>query len=163
MTRAQPFRYWLPAIAWAAVILLMSGDAASAGQSGLWFRGVFPFLTDDQFFIVHFAIRKGAHVFAYGVLGLLNFRAVRGPRQGWRGIWSALAVIMAFAVAVTDEGRQSLSLGRTGSISDVFLDVASAAGVQFLFWRKSRTRWAGAIVGSDETLPDSSARGAAGG
>lgn len=157
MMRAKLYR--VAAILWTAIILLMSGESASAGHSGMWLREFFSALADDQFFILHFAIRKLAHVVAYGVLGLLYFSAIRGSRVGWRRHWSLIAVAVAILVALIDEGRQAFTLSRTGAISDVLLDSVSAAGAQFFIWRRSRS--ADAIVRSDEVFPDSPARRAA--
>jgi VanZ family protein len=132
--RARPFRLWLPAAAWAALILLFSTSAASADQTGDLLRRFLRGLTDEQFSFAHFAIRKTAHLVEYAILGLLNYRAVRGGREGWQWRWAAFAVAVAVGVAALDEGIQSFVPSRTASAWDVLVDTIGAASAQFL-WR----------------------------
>ncbi len=68
--------------------------------------------------LVNHALRKGAHVVAYGLLGLLAWFADRR---------TFVALAMTAAVAVADETRQSLTLTRSGTVWDVLLDLAGAA------------------------------------
>ena len=125
--RAQQFGRWLPAVVWAALILLSSGDAASADATGSFLQTIFKGLTRDQIFILNFVIRKGAHLAAYGILGALNLRALRGEKP-------LLALALSVLVAIIDESRQAISPARNGSPWDVRLDTAAAAGAQ-LWWR----------------------------
>ncbi len=81
---------------------------------------------------LHFVIRKTGHVVAYGLLGWLDFRAVRGPRRGWTLAWSAIAVVLAVAVASLDEYHQSFFASRTGVPTDVVIDGCGAALAQLL-------------------------------
>jgi VanZ family protein len=66
---------------------------------------------------VNHAVRKAGHIFFYGVLAVLAWRADRR----W---FVALGVVLL--VASIDEYRQSLTLARTGTPWDVVLDVCSA-------------------------------------
>ena len=83
-------------------------------------------------FILNYTSRKTAHIGAYGLLAILNFRAIRGERSGWNLRWSIQAVLFALAVAVADECRQSFSGSRSGSAVDVLFDLWGAAVSQFL-------------------------------
>ncbi len=95
-----------------------------------WFLPPF----SPEFEPVHVLIRKTLHVLAYGLLGALDFRAVRGPRMGWRLGWSIAAVALAAAVASLDEYHQSFFASRTGMPSDVVIDTCGAILAQ-LIWR----------------------------
>lgn len=88
--------------------------------------------TNPAFEEVHFGIRKILHVLAYGLLGYLDFRAVRGPRSGWQLRWSMIALTLVLVIASLDEWHQSHVPGRTGQGRDVALDFVGAAIAQIL-------------------------------
>lgn len=137
MTRARQFlRYWLPALAWAAVLLALAGDSASGSNTEtlieLVLKPIFGEMRFQTIFILNYTSRKTAHIGAYGLLAILNFRAIRGERSGWNLRWSIQAVLFALAVAVADECRQSFSGSRSGSAVDVLFDLWGAAVSQFL-------------------------------
>ena len=99
-------------------------------------RWLLPNLSQANFDVIHLYVRKGVgHVCDYGVLSLLWFRAFRGG-LGYRGGRAFLCSVgLCLAVALLDEGHQSLAF-RTGSLSDVGLDSAasfSAALILTLF------------------------------
>jgi VanZ family protein len=130
-------RYWLPPALWTGVILLASTDFFSATNSGEWLQTLIPTilgraLSPAQFEVIHFFIRKTAHLIEYAILGALLFRAVRDERRGWSVRWSAVAVLVAAVVASTDEWHQTLIPSRTGAASDVLIDVAGATVAQIL-------------------------------
>jgi VanZ family protein len=85
-----------------------------------------------MFEAIHFTLRKLAHVVAYGILGYLNFRAIRGPRTGFRRKWSVAAVGLALLVAAADEWNQSKLPFRSGTGFDVMLDLAGAMLAQVI-------------------------------
>ena len=82
-------------------------------------------------------MRKIGHGLSYGVLYFLWFRAFRahmGLSQG-RTCLSSLGVCLV--VAITDEGHQSFSASRVGSVADVLLDLSGsglAALLTLAFW-----------------------------
>ncbi len=88
--------------------------------------------------IIHYLIRKGMHVAAYGILGALDFRAVRRGRSGWNATWGWIAFALAGAVAAADELHQSFVPSRSGKFGDFALDVASAGAVQLIWMLFSR-------------------------
>ncbi len=129
--------YWLPAIAWAAVILSASTDAFSGANTGsvlerivVWITGhpVLPSTLDG----LNFAIRKCAHLTEHGIFGALAFRALRGQQKSWTLRWAIGAILLAACVASIDELHQTFVPSRTGTWHDVVLDVAGAAMAQIL-------------------------------
>jgi VanZ family protein len=134
-------RYWLPPLAWCGLILVISGDLGSARNTGSilkWLLSWFPPLSQAHFDLLHFYIRKGVgHFGNYGFLYFLWFRAIRMQRRypSWRAFLCALGLCLA--LALLDEGHQSLFASRTGSLKDVPLDLSGAATMALLislFW-----------------------------
>jgi VanZ family protein len=136
VTRARLFGYWAPAILWAALLLSLGGETASAQNTGSLLAtllgALFDAITYEQAMIIHWAIRKSAHIVAYAILGWLNFRALRAGRPGWSLRWSVVAVLMALAVAIADELHQAMSPQRTAALADVAFDLWGAVVSQFL-------------------------------
>jgi VanZ family protein len=89
-------RAWWPALLWAAAIFSMSTDVFSSVHTGTVIEPILrwlkPSLTERQFHLAHYFIRKSAHFTEYFVFCLLLFRAVRGDRQGWRRTWGLTAL-----------------------------------------------------------------------
>jgi len=131
-------RYTLPAIVWTIAVLLASSDFFSATHTGSWLRGIFEHLLGQtlpspQIDWLNFLWRKSAHCIAYGILSALWFRALRADaKERWVAQWAWTAILIAAAVAVTDEIHQSFVPSRSGSPYDVMLDTTSAALVQGL-------------------------------
>ena len=123
---------------WAALLLLLGGDTMSGGSTVGLLGQLFSSLTSDQLVILNWMIRKSAHVCAYAIQALLNFRAIRGERHGWTLRWSVTAVLLALVVAVADELHQSYSSVRTGAAADVAFDLWGAAVSQFLVKGRGR-------------------------
>lgn len=136
VTRARLFLDWAPAILWAALLLSLGGNSLSGRATGgflvRFLTPIFGPLSFDQLIVINWTIRKCAHICSYAILGLLNYRAIRGGRPGWSLRWSVMAVLMAFAVAVADELHQTLSPQRTAAIVDVGFDLWGAVVSQFL-------------------------------
>jgi VanZ family protein len=124
------------------MILAAAGSTMSASRTAFWLaailRGVIGAEPDPAVFdVVHTLIRKGAHVVEYAALSLLSFRAVRAERRGWRLQWSVICVVFCLIVAVADESLQARSTLRTGTPWDVLIDLAAAAGIQWILRRRS--------------------------
>ena len=100
---------WLPVVAWAALIFLLSSfEAPDVGSGG-----------------VDYVVRKLAHLTEYALLGLLASRAFRGSsRDGLRTRWFLASVILIVVYALADEYHQSFVPSRTGSIYDSLIDIA---------------------------------------
>lgn len=103
-----------------------------------------PDLTDEQFEMVHHAIRKTGHFTEYALLGLLLWRALKTEQSFTKFVPAAqfVAVLLLCAFyASTDEFHQRFVKGREPSVQDVMLDTCGAAfglGVYGWFTRKKR-------------------------
>lgn len=72
---------------------------------------------------IQFWLRKGAHIFIYGLLGLvLAYGLKTKGMEGFRR-WLAAAVLV-LVIAIFDEWNQQSVPGRTGREADVLLDMA---------------------------------------
>ncbi len=114
-------------------MLALSGDLGSSRNSGKILHWLLPNLSDHQFDVIHFYVRKGVgHVGDYSVLSLLWFRAFRAGLGYRRGRAFLCSVGLCLAVALLDEGHQSLLGSRTGSLWDVGLDLAASSSVALI-------------------------------
>lgn len=115
---------------WMAVIFVLSHQSASisSGQSSVFveqLRHIAPSV-DQQ--LLTFLVRKGAHIFAYFVLGILTFNAL------WRVDLSkfkfnyplGLSIIVCALYATSDEFHQLFISGRSGEIRDIIIDSCAA-------------------------------------
>jgi VanZ family protein len=135
---------WLPACAWAVMIVVASTDAFSPENTARTIlpvlHGLMPQSTAATLDHVHFAIRKLAHFVEYFIFSLLLLRAVRGDRSGWKPHWVLIALAIAAAYSVLDELHQSFVPSRTASGWDSLLDTIGAAVAQLTFWGWFRLR-----------------------
>jgi len=91
----------------------------------------------------HVFIRKSGHVFGYGLLSILLFRAWRetlhvSENRSWTFRWSTMALLGTALVAGLDEWHQSYLPTRTGRWQDVVLDTCAGIAAQLvllLYWR----------------------------
>jgi len=138
--RHHLLKAWIAAILWLIVISIESTNLASSSNTS---RILYPLLhylfalNWEQFEPLHFYIRKGGHVFGYGLLSILLFRAWRetlpalgNPRWTWR--WANISVLGTALVASLDEWHQSFIPSRTGTPRDVLLDTCAGIGAQIL-------------------------------
>ena len=115
---------------WMVVIFVLSHQSASisSGQSGVFveqLRHIAPSV-DQQ--LLTFLVRKGAHIFAYFVLGILTFNAL------WRVDLSKfkfnrpamLSIIVCALYAASDEFHQLFVSGRSGEVRDIIIDSCAA-------------------------------------
>jgi len=142
--RHEVLKAWIAAILWLIVIAIESSAWLSAHNTS---RILYPLLhylfgiSHLRFEHIHFYLRKGGHVFGYGLLSILLFRAWREtlPAQGdprWTMRWAGFALLGTALVASLDEWHQSFIPGRTGVWQDVVLDTCAglAAQVLVLLW-----------------------------
>lgn len=138
--RHHVLKAWIAATLWLIVIAIESTDWLSSHNTGHLLYPLFHFLfglSPDQFEIWHFFIRKGGHVFGYGLLSFFLFRAWREslpatPQHGWTIRWSSLALLGTALVASLDEWHQSFIPSRTGRWQDVVLDTTAGLATQIL-------------------------------
>ena len=148
--RHQVLKAWIAAILWMIVIAIESTKWLSAHNTS---RILFPVLHYlfglgySSFQHWHFYMRKAGHVFGYGLLSILLFRAWRETlpalnHSRWTIRWAAMAVIGTAIVASLDEWHQSFLPSRTGTVHDVVLDTCAAIAAQILvlLWAGSRRR-----------------------
>lgn len=99
---------WLPAVAWASVLFVLSSQPVLPSPPGV----------ND----------KMAHAVSYGLLGVLCLAGL--SRGEWHGVtWrrALVAVGLAIAYGVTDEVHQAFVPGRSPDVADVVADGAGAA------------------------------------
>jgi VanZ family protein len=138
--RHHVLKAWIAAILWLIVIAIESSAWLSANNTGRILYPVFHFLFGmnwERFEYWHFYMRKGGHVFGYGLLSILLFRAWRetlpaGSAAKWSFRWASMAVFGTALVASLDEWHQSFIPTRTGTVRDVVLDTCAGTGAQIL-------------------------------
>jgi len=108
-------RLWLPVVAWAALIFVLSSVPDLGTGLGGW----------------DYVLRKFAHAAEYAVLGALLMRATGKPR---------LAFALATLYAVSDEAHQSFVPSRSASAVDVSIDSIGAICGTLLSYRRNRRR-----------------------
>lgn len=127
--KRKNFMAWLFVFVWMGLIFYLSHQ--SANESSQLSGGVVAFVLHILHTIIpqsievsafHTFIRKGAHFFAYFILGILIYRALWGR---WKNFFMALFI--AFLYAVSDEVHQLFIPGRSGEFRDVLIDSAGAA------------------------------------
>jgi VanZ family protein len=148
--RHSVLKTWIAAVLWLVVITIESSDLASSNNTRRILYPLLHFLFGldwDRFEPWHFLIRKGGHVFGYGLLSILLFRAWHATfplvsTARWNPRWAGLAVVGTALVASLDEWHQSFLPSRTGTWRDVVLDTCAAIAAQVLivvwvkvFWK----------------------------
>lgn len=144
--RHHVLKAWVALILWLIVLAIESTSYLSAHNTS---RILYPLLhfffgvTRASFEPWHFFIRKAGHVFGYGLLSILLFRAWRETlpvigNQKWTFRWANIAVLGTALVASLDEWHQSYIPSRTGTVRDVILDTCAGIGAQILvfLWLK---------------------------
>jgi VanZ family protein len=146
--RHSVLKAWIAAILWLIVIAIESTDLASANNTSRFLYPLLHYLFGmdlEHFKPLHFFLRKSGHVFGYGLLSILFFRAWRetlpalgDPKWTWR--WANISVLGTALVASLDEWHQTFIPTRTGTVHDVVLDACAAIGAQVLvlLWVKRR-------------------------
>jgi len=138
--RHSVLKAWIAAILWLIVISIESTAYLSAHNTSRFLFPVLHYLFGislEHFEPLHFFLRKGGHVFGYGLLSVLLFRAWREtlPALGnpkWTFRWANIGVLGTALVASLDEWHQSFIPSRTGSVRDVILDSCAGIGAQVL-------------------------------
>jgi VanZ family protein len=131
---------WIAAILWLTVIAIESSNLASSNNTSRILYPLLHFLFRmdlAHFEHLHFYLRKGGHVFGYGLLSFLLFRAWRetlpiANGAKWTLRWATLAVLGTAVVASLDEWHQSFIPSRTGTARDVLLDTCAGIAAQIL-------------------------------
>ena len=121
---------WLLFAGCAGLVLYLGSDdfsmSATNGMLGPIIDWLLPDWTALDRWHLHVRMRKLAHSAEYGVLALLAFNAVFASLDTILARIAALALLLVWGVAATDELRQAYSQNRTGSLGDVALDLLGA-------------------------------------
>jgi VanZ family protein len=151
-------RYWLPPLAWTALIWSVSSDLGSADHSAgpfAWIlTALFPWATPAQIDLAHAAVRKLGHMVEYAILAALWFRALYVARRLPFTTSALVALAISVAWAITDEVHQSFVPSRTASALDVIVD-SSGATLCLLLVRLRTARFDGptsAVKGGEAVL-----------
>ena len=146
--RQQVLKAWIALILWLIVIAIESTTYLSSHNTSRFLYPLLHFLfgiDEAGFEPYHTFIRKSGHVFGYGLLSILMFRAWRETLPSSRGAkwtirWANIAVLGTCLVASLDEWHQSFLPTRTGILRDVSLDSCAGLAAQlalFLYYRWS--------------------------
>ena len=127
MMMTKTVKYWGPVVLWMGFTYVMSTDAFSSEHTSRIIepilRFLFPSISPHALHLVHFAIRKLAHLTEYFVLGLLLFRAIRSGSIERRSLrWAMVSLILVALFAAGDEFHQMFVASRGPSIIDVAID-----------------------------------------
>jgi VanZ family protein len=135
-------RLWLPVLVWMTLVFSFSADGESNRHSSRFFEPIlhwlFPQMPSAQVEAIHHLIRKCGHLTEYAILALLLWRAIRQsagnlPRPWhWGEVGLTLACVWLYAAG--DELHQVFVPGRTGQVSDVFIDTAGGALALLALW-----------------------------
>jgi VanZ family protein len=147
MSKTRSFvKYWLLPLAWMSLIFLGSSDSHSYQHSSRLIEPLlhwlFPRMSQQRVETIHHLFRKCAHLTEYATFGLLLWRALRKPvrhdLRPWRWREAAIAVVIVFLYASTDEFHQRFVPSRTPLISDVLIDTSGAIIGMILLWAVGR-------------------------
>jgi VanZ family protein len=138
---------WLVVILWCGFIHWMSSNAFSAQNTSTilepLLRFLMPSISEAKIQVVHFVVRKMAHLTEYFIAGTLLFRAFRdesGNERVWR--WACYSILIVVLIALSDEFHQSFLASRTASMKDVGIDTLGgiiAQGMNVAWWRHKRS------------------------
>jgi VanZ family protein len=140
--RNHVLKAWIALILWLIVISVESTTYLSSENTGHFLYPLLHFVFGidyASFEPYHAYLRKSGHVFGYGLLSILLFRAWRETLPADRAVrwtvrWSTIAVVGTAVVASLDEWHQYYLPTRTGTIHDVILDSCAGIAAQlFLF------------------------------
>lgn len=115
---------------WMVVIFMLSHQSASisSGQSGVFVEQLHYIAPSIDQQLLTFLVRKGAHIFAYFVLGILMVNALRQVNLSKFKFNrpATLSIIVCALYAASDEFHQLFISGRSGEIRDIIIDSCAA-------------------------------------
>ncbi len=130
--RRSLFSTWSPVVAAVLAVIIEStpwlgSDKTSPFLRVAWER-MFHAVSNAQWDLINTMIRKTGHVLVFGCVGLSFERAWLITLRRAKFLTTALlAIFSTVLLATVDEWHQSHLSNRSGSITDVLLDGASAA------------------------------------
>jgi VanZ family protein len=125
------------------VMFVLSTDTFAAEHTGevLWqvLSGLAPQVTYAHYTLLHFVLRKTAHLIEYAILACLLLRAFRaGAVVAWRWRWATCSLLLVVVYAGLDEYHQTYTQYRTGAVADSVLDTGGGLIALALLWLKRR-------------------------
>lgn len=78
-------------------------------------------------------VRKGAHMFSYGVISVLSFMSMYDLKTDAKKIYIK-SILIAFLYACTDEFHQLFIPGRSGEFRDVLIDTTGSVIAIFIVY-----------------------------
>jgi VanZ family protein len=138
------FKYWFPVLLAMAFIFWMSTKTFSAENTYIIIEPILrffsPSLSRRKIAVIHWVIRKLAHLTEYFISGLLLFRAFRsGSSERWKWRWVYSTLVVVLLLAASDEFHQSFVSTRTASVVDVGIDtVGGVLALSVCAWRFQR-------------------------
>ena len=129
---SHPKFRWFMVVVWAGLIFYLSTSGFGVGFTewlllqilGLLHATVSP----HTFEVLHYLMRKAAHMTEYAVFCLLVYAAFLDAEDfEWHPRLALRSVIVAGLYSLTDEYHQSFVPGRTASIVDCGIDTVGAA------------------------------------
>ncbi len=145
--RERIIRY-APLFLWAGLILFLSTGQGAISNTSRFIRPLLEFLfpnsPEEILLTYHNYIRKLAHATEYAGLAFFAARAFSSSSVSvLRKFWFIFSLLVVILTALTDEYNQSFNSARTGSIYDVWLDVAGGSFMLIVFgvWRMRKVQW----------------------
>ncbi len=134
---------WLPVLVGIAAIAMSSSEQFGADHTSrplrIIFQAIFGPVSNAQWAVIHFYIRKSGHFIGYGTIGLIWLRAWRMSLPRLRFLEdAALALLGTALMASCDEWHQSFLPNRTSSPRDVLLDCCGAVAMCLLAYGFAR-------------------------
>lgn len=113
--------------AWMIFIFVLSGQlgAKSGSFSGSLVADVKTHLPSLSEQLVTIAVRKSAHIFMYGTLGILLANLLRDYKLNKKCVFG-YGILIASVYASLDETHQYFVGGRSSSLRDVLIDIIGA-------------------------------------
>ena len=128
---------YVPFLLAVVMIFYLSSSDGSMSNTSRFIRPLLEFLfpgaDEATLSLYHGFIRKLAHLGVYAVLAVTGARAFfTSSKTLLKKAWVPAVLIVVITVALADEFNQSLDPTRTGSLTDVFLDIAGGLlGISF--------------------------------
>lgn len=119
---------WLLVIIWLVLIFIFSGSfgSSSGSLSGSVVSSIQPYLPSLSDQIAKIIVRKSAHLFMYGMLGVLLANLLNQYHLTKKSVYG-YGLLAAFIYAGLDEIHQYFVGGRSSSLRDSFIDLIGAA------------------------------------
>lgn len=127
--------WWILVILWCELIFFFTKSPIFTGENTASLIDRTTQISDSVILTyANIAIRKLAHILAFGILASLIWKAIQPRRWSFIIAWG-----LATLYAVTDEWHQSLVPNRSESIQDVMLDsVGALLFLGIIYMRRKR-------------------------